>query len=257
MTDLQIDPRRHLNINGSYNIRDLGGYKTLDGKVTRWKSFLRSDDLHLLPPSSQSTLLEYGLTTIVDLRRPDELKEKPNVFKNSPQVKYQNYDLAGDTENPTYPSEISNTSTSFTRVNFSLYYHWIDHRQGEICSILSTLASPDVRTGLFHCAAGKDRTGMIAAILLGIARVPIETIIEDYGLTARFLFEADRSKRIESGEDVSNYTWQDYRRLDCPPNEMLKVLQYIQTKYGGFEKYSRTIGLNDKQIKDLRNHLVE
>ena len=257
MTDLQIDPKRHLNINGSYNIRDLGGYKTLDGKFTSWKSFLRSDDLHRLPPSSQSALLEYGLTTIVDLRRPDELKAKPNVFKNSTQVKYQNYDLAGDIENPTYPSEISNTHTNTTRVNFSMYYHWIDHRQGEICSILSTLASPNIRTGLFHCAAGKDRTGMIAALLLGIARVPIETITEDYGLTARFLFEADRKQRIESGEDVRNYTWQDYQRLYCPPDEMLNVLQYIQHKYDGFEKYSQTIGLNDKQIKNLRDHLVE
>src|SRR4030095_14489658 len=74
---------RHLGLAGTYNLRDTGGYRTLDGRTTRWLTFLRSDSLHRVPPMAQTTLLNYGVRTVIDLRRSDELHVAPNVFASS------------------------------------------------------------------------------------------------------------------------------------------------------------------------------
>ena len=70
-----------------------------------------------------------------------------------------------------------------------LYRSWLDVRQPQIGRILATLAEPDARPAIYHCAGGKDRTGVISALLLGIAGVPDEVIAEDYALSARYLMD--------------------------------------------------------------------
>ncbi|NJM72275.1 MAG: tyrosine-protein phosphatase [Scytonema sp. RU_4_4] len=80
--------QRLLVLEGCYNTRDIGGYETLDGKKTRWRSVLRSDSLHRLTSTCQQTLLDYGVRTIIDLRYLSEVNKAPNVFANSPQVTY-------------------------------------------------------------------------------------------------------------------------------------------------------------------------
>src|SRR5215475_2365688 len=88
---------RHLGLEGTYNLRDTGGYRTLDGRTTRWRTFLRSDSLHRLPHLARTTLLKYGLRTVVDLRRSDELHTAPNVFASSSEVVYHHVSLLADT----------------------------------------------------------------------------------------------------------------------------------------------------------------
>src|SRR5438046_2102734 len=88
---------RHLGLEGTYNMRDTGGYRTLDGRTTRWRTFLRSDSLHRLPHLARTTLLNYGVRTVVDLRRSDELHVAPNVFVHSPDVAYHHVSLLVDT----------------------------------------------------------------------------------------------------------------------------------------------------------------
>src|SRR5689334_7070320 len=87
---------RHLRLAGTYNLRDIGGYCTLDGRTTRWRTFFRSDSLHRVPPMVQTTLLNYGVRTIIDLRRSDELHLAPNVFANSSDVMYHHVSLLAD-----------------------------------------------------------------------------------------------------------------------------------------------------------------
>src|SRR5687767_10529285 len=71
---------RQLSWDGCYNVRDLGGYATIDGGVTRWRAFVRADSLYQLTPAGQAALLDYGVRTIVDLRRARELEHYPNPF---------------------------------------------------------------------------------------------------------------------------------------------------------------------------------
>jgi len=88
---------RHLNLEGTYNLRDMGGYPTLDGRAVRWRTFFRSDSLHRLPLVAQTTLMGYGVRTVIDLRRSDELQVAPNVFAGSSDVAYHHVSLLLDT----------------------------------------------------------------------------------------------------------------------------------------------------------------
>ena len=81
-----IRPKRHLDLEGSYNIRDLGGYSTVDGRSTCWKTFLRADSLHQLASKSQTTLINYGIRAVIDLRDSVEVHDRPNVFSRSSEV---------------------------------------------------------------------------------------------------------------------------------------------------------------------------
>ena len=78
-----LDPRRHLALEGTYNTRDIGGYATGDDRQTRWGVYLRSDSLHQLSEDDRQRLREYGLRTVVDLRRNREMHQEPNVFFDS------------------------------------------------------------------------------------------------------------------------------------------------------------------------------
>ena len=84
-----IDPRRAIAVEGASNVRDLGGYETLDGRQTRWRALFRAADIHALSPSAQSTLIDAGVRTVIDLRGSRELTEAPSVFKDLSGVQYR------------------------------------------------------------------------------------------------------------------------------------------------------------------------
>src|SRR5262245_36563109 len=94
-------PTRHLELEGTYNVRDTGGYATVDGRVTRWRILLRGDSLHRLTPAGQDELVAKGLRTVIDLRHDTELARAPNVFAASDRVRYINISLLNDIPDPT------------------------------------------------------------------------------------------------------------------------------------------------------------
>ena len=249
-----MEPTRRLELEGAYNVRDIGGYETVDGRRTRWKTFLRSDGMHRLSAGEQATLLGYGLKTVVDLRRTDEVVEKPNVFESSHRVAYVRHNLSGDDQaSAPEPAEDLDTAHKTAR-NYSRN---LDSRQAQYRETLATLASPGALPAIFHCTAGKDRTGRIAALILGNAGVHDETIVEDYGISGRYWYES----YLATGSDVDAFsgvqTWQEFQDLASPPGAMRLVLQHLKNRYGGVRGYMRTIGLSDEQIESLRSAALE
>ncbi len=252
MTD-DLDPRRHLEIEGSYNIRDLGGYATLNGRRTRWGRLLRSGSLHRLQDAAQEALLEYGLCTVIDLRTSKELQTRPNPFFSSEKVAYYHQNMEGDaglreTENIPDALEVVERKRR-------TYLAILDECRSQVCATLSLLSLSETLPALFHCAAGRDRTGIIAALVLGICAVPAATIAEDYGLTARFLIDEHLEQNPEISAD--EFTWQEYQRRSCPPETMLGVLQALEERYDGVEGYVRDIGLSESQIESIREAMME
>jgi len=134
------------------------------------------------------------------------------------------------------------------------YCGYLDQCHVQVDRILRTLADAGPQAALFHCAGGKDRTGVIAALLLGLAGVPEETIAADYGLTARYWVVPYRTS---PEADPAIRTWTDYQRAHCPPETMRRVLGHLERIYGGVEGYVRTVGLSEDQIDRLRDRLVE
>ena len=246
-----MQPARHLDIDGVYNLRDLGGYPTADGRQTRWKTFVRAASMDSLPPASQNALIEYGIRTVIDLRKTPETEEKPNVFAGSSQVAYHHQNMMGDEPTPEVVEPVIGLQLA------KLYRSWLDLRQPQIGRILATLAEPEARPAVYHCAGGKDRTGVISALLLGIAGVPDEVIAEDYALSAMYLMDRYFAEEASAESDPGNYTWEDYQREFCPPGAMLNVLEYVNERYGGIERYVRTTGLDSGQIESIRTALVD
>ena len=243
MADI-LHPDRHLELEGAHNVRDLGGYRMQDGRQTRWKRFLRADNLHQLTSASQDALIEYGVRTVIDLRRTQETIDTPNVFADSSRVAYHHHNMIGDTPLPGVPEE-----GEATRRIADTYCIFLDDCKDQTGEILATLAAPGALPALYHCASGKDRTGLISALILGLAGVPEETIAQDYGLSARYLVGRESLPSIS--------TWEDFQREYCPPDTMLITLQHLEQSYGGVEGYMRSIGLQEEQIDSLRTAIVE
>jgi protein-tyrosine phosphatase len=238
---------RHLPLSGTYNVRDIGGYRTRDGHVTRWRTMFRADSLHRLSPEAQTALLAHGVHMVIDLRRSDELRAAPNVFASSTTVTYRHLSLLTDTPDvPGVPQPL-----------VEIYRQMLDARQAQICELLQALAAPGGVPAVVHCSAGKDRTGVIIALALGLVGVDVDTISADYALSATYLvgsfLKATRQRALARG-----YTWEQYQPLvQCPATFMHATLQYIEMRYGGIEAYIRRIGLSHAEIAALRTALVD
>lgn len=242
---------RHFRIAGAYNVRELGGYRTANGATTRWGHFLRADLLDHLTPESVAALKEYGIKTAIDLRAEDELSEKPSDLAQSTGIEYFNHNLLGDDELPDVVRDYE------TAKGMADGYAWIlDERQASIHDALSTLSAPGRLPAVFFCAGGTDRTGLIAALLLGLAGVPNETIAQDYHLSAQAL--VDRWRNLSRPDFVSKEDLASGKVSErlARTDTMRLTLARLENAYGGVEGYVRAIGLTDIQIVRLRDALL-
>lgn len=243
---------RHLPIAGTHNLRDLGGYSTVDGKITRWHTFLRGDALHRLSPTGQQQLLDLGVRTIIDLRFPYEVESEPNVFAGKSSVNYHHISLMSglSAARPT-PSAIARQASLEV-----IYRGILDHCQLTVRTIFEVINQEKEGTVLFHCTAGKDRTGLIAALLLGIANVETETIAKDYALTDQYLGALKdelRKKAAAAGQDMTEYE----HMLESKPEAMRNTIGYINQQYGGVAAYLQHIGLYKSQLNTLYSRITE
>lgn len=257
MTDT-VEPKRHLDLEGSFNIRDIGGYETHDGRRTRWRTFLRSDSLHRIPAASRAALIDYGVRTVIDLRTTDALQDRPDVFAGSGQVRYLHHNMVGDDPlTGTAETTESIESGARWRAVSDQYSVILDHRRAQVCETVRTLAAPGTLPALVHCAGGKDRTGIITALVLELAGVPIETIAEDYAVSGRYLFARYIEDTGAAEVAASGYTWQDYRRECCPPEVMSATLQHLREHYDGVPGYLLGGGVTQGEIDELRAAVVD
>lgn len=246
---------RHLDLEGTVNLRDLGGYETAEGRRTRWRTFLRCGTMHRITDASKAALVDMGLRTVIDLRTTVEIQDQPNVFAGSDHVAYRRQNMVGD--EPQSDSSVTDVMGEVSEMILSSYGRTLDSRQEQVRLTLAALAEPGALPAVYHCAGGKDRTGMISALLLGIAGVPDKTIAQDYALSATYLLDRYMTEQAPPGMVAGSYTAQDYQDEFCPPEGMLAVLTHLRDRYGGVEGYVRAAGLGDLEIDRLRSALVE
>ena len=249
-----IPPQRYLGLEGSYNTRDIGGYPIEGGGLTRWKVFLRSDGMHRLTGGDRARLAAYGVRAVIDLRTPRETVETPNVFADSSEVAYHHCDIIGDAPALITPEQVT-AGLPAARIAHS-YTTWLDHRQAQFAEVLGKLAEPGFGPAVYHCAGGKDRTGIISALLLGLAGVGRETILDDYAITSIFHFR----RAIMGGANALEepvLSAREYEGRYCPRDGMARTLAHLDDRYGGIEAYVSAIGLTGSRIDALRDMLIE
>ncbi|MBM3935219.1 MAG: tyrosine-protein phosphatase [SAR202 cluster bacterium] len=260
MDDL-FDSRRHIKIDGIYNLRDIGGYRTRDNRRTRWRAFFRSDSPHRLTPEAQATLLSHGIKTVVDFRDYSHKSQWEYRLGENAAARYVHLDLLGERlladwlalEEQNGGRLLGNQVKTLT----AMYRRTIDERQEQIAATMSALARPGAMPAMVHCVVGKDRTGLVSALSLGLVGVPEETIAQDYALSGRCLVESYHTYIKPPGLTPATYTWEHYQRDFCPPEVMLSTLDHIIKTYGGVAEYLLTAGVTEQQLNTLRRALVE
>jgi protein-tyrosine phosphatase len=234
---LTSEPVRHLPLDGTRNVRDVGGYPAGPGRQTRWRTLLRSDELTRLPDHAQQQLLDLGLRQVIDLRWPNELESSPNVFRRSPAVRYRSLPLLADDPTP--------------HVGLGgMYRHVFDERASQLADVVRALLDADGVPAIIGCAAGKDRTGVTVALLLDLVGVPTDQIVEDYALSAGFF--ASPVTRVERD---------DWRHeplvVDSPPELMAGALEHLDREYGGARALLRREGVSHGELDRLVDLLTE
>ena len=244
------EPQRHLPLEGSFNIRDLGGYHTTDGQTTQWGQVYRADSLHRLSATSQNELLERGVRTVIDLRGSAELESAPNPFAQHPEVDYLNISLFE-------PLYLSGSLGGGNRADLDLpelYRLALEHSQTPMREVLEAIADSEGAV-LFHCTAGKDRTGLVAAMILGVAGVDSQSIVEDYAATTHYaagLMDHLRQEASAKGHDLSLYN----KLLLSEPEFMQQTLQHLENLYSGPAAYLEEIGLSAETTDKLKQKLL-
>jgi len=242
-------PDRHLELPNLFNLRDLGGYPGADGRLVRWRRLFRADGLQRIADEDVHGLAALGIKTVIDLRRPDEVEvkrlEADGIAYHHHSVQPQDWDVFAYDE-----------QQGSARFLADRYLEMTSLRTDAVAAVLSLIADSSNAPLAFHCAAGKDRTGVVAALTLSLLGVADADVAADYalssGATARWLDWA----RINRPEVVDIVM-----KLPGPwhlaPGEAIELfLEGLRTEHGSVEAYAASIGVGPEVVAQLRGHLL-
>jgi protein-tyrosine phosphatase len=246
-------PTRLVRFDALFNVRDLGGYRTADGGLTRWRTLFRADGLNRAEGDDLARLSAMGLRTVIDLRTPDEAVERGRFPVEHLPVTYHHFPVLQQT----WESVAIDPGTDGSAFLASRYLEMLDEGAGAIADVLQVLAEPAAYPAAFHCAAGKDRTGVLAALVLGVLGVPDETIAADYGLSRAGMASMVDWVRINRPEVLDTMLDQPGVLLEAPPRAMRALLVALRAEHGSVQGYVEAIGLDSSVTDALRTNLVE
>jgi len=234
---------RTVSLGRSLNCRDIGGYPTADGRMVRWGALYRSD-LPVLDDEHDAELEALGLNTVIDLREPEERSARPSsVVGRVPRVLDLSFGLgpmvAAD---PTKAASLR-----------ALYRAAILELGSQIADIVSELCRPGALPALVHCAAGKDRTGMLVGLVLSAIGVADEDVCRDYAMTADNLTTQFFD---DLNEDARNARVDLTSLLDSDVEEMLRLLDLVREVSGDAGAYLMKHGVTLEDLENLRSLLL-
>ena len=242
---------RRLTLNGTSNVRDIGGYLTADGRSVVWRRVLRGDALHRVDNAGRELLAGYELATSLDLREDDERHDAPDHLDAGVRlvsVPLFTYQLP--------PEEASVDPRQFSTLD-EVYKHVVAERGPALAAVLRELARPGALPAIVHCAGGKDRTGIVIALLLASLGVPDDVIAADYEATALFLNEEFREAALDRAVAAGRDRAQFAAMLGCEPRLILDVLEEIRSSHGHVDTYLVHHGLRPEELEQLRSLLLE
>lgn len=241
--------QRLIALDGCLNFRDLGGYPTARGGRVRWRRMFRSDALHALTPGDVERLRDdIGLATVVDLRSTAELRADGDGPLRRAGLAHHHVALFDGAA--VRPEDVAVPVTLADR-----YWLLAEYAKDKIARVLAALATSD-GPAVYHCAAGKDRTGVISAVILGVLGVPDEVIVADYAATQENLDAIiERLMASKSYESVLARLPPD--TLHAEAQTMQTFLERIRATYGDMRGYAQAAGVDTGALEAMRARLVE
>ena len=240
---------RRVPMEGTLNFRDLGGYETADGRRVKWGRIFRSDGLARLTAPDHTLLKQMGIKLVCDFRAPSEVEKSPNKLPPDGSIRTQGLPVVShEFDTVAIMERIKKGDTDWINESLMIdgYIRNIESYADVWGAVIKNLIDPQKRPLVFHCTAGKDRTGVCAALILLTLGVPAEVVIEDHQLSNIFLapFLPKMTKYLQQfGVDIEEVM----PYLVAPRAAIVAVIERIRTQYGTVDRY-----LNSKSGVDLR-----
>ncbi|WP_340316237.1 tyrosine-protein phosphatase [Rhizorhabdus argentea] len=251
---------RIIPLSGGHNFRDIGGYRTVDGRTTAWGLVYRSGTMASLDASDHAVLDKLGLRTVCDFRSTAERTKRPSLFAPDAgfEVWARDYDMSSADFVAIFCHAEANQDRS--RERMIALYHEIAEEQAPAYQELFRRLADGALPLVFHCSAGKDRTGVAAALLLDLLGVPRETIVEDYELTDLFIEKLAEIVRHEPiGDrlaDIDPQIWAPMLRADAA--YLHATFAMMEERFGSARGFLReVIGVDDDMAERIRARLLE
>jgi protein-tyrosine phosphatase len=253
--DTVIVAERLVRLDGPCNFRDLGGYTGAGGRPVRWGRVFRSDHLGDLTEGDIELLVHLGVRTVVDFQGAHEYRGQPRPELPGDRIRRLARPIIdGPADGVTFYDRVMDRSLArFEVADLTAFYLRTLERSAPVFGeVLGLIADPDHHAVVFHCRAGKDRTGLTAALLLGALGVADEDILDDYLLTNRYRsgrrVEELRPQLAAQGIDID-----DFEPLFVAPRQaMADTLAGVANRYGSLEAYL----LGRETLAELRRHLL-
>ncbi len=252
-----------IDLEGAANVRDVGGLPTIDGRVTRSGVLVRADNLQDLTPADVARLTgELGVRTVLDLRTTGELHlEGPGPLRAT-DLAHHHVPLIPEWEGepdsseveravPHRPDRAGRTPTDMT----GYYVGYLEDAPQNLARALRVLADPSTGPALVHCAAGKDRTGVVVAIALSLAGVTRDAVVADYVRSAERI-EAVLARLQASptyGPGLAGLSADDLRPR---AGSMERFLDHVDSAYGGPHGLAMALGVGEETVARLGARLV-
>lgn len=233
-----------LAIDGLINLRDLGGLPTSSGATTLRGRLLRSESPHTLTDSGLRELLDLGIGAVVDLRTTSEREKRPSPLADA-DVQTSHTPIFTDDDD--YPDHLATAA--------EVYCWWFRERRDGVAAAMTAIADAPSAPILVHCHAGKDRTGVIVALVLRLAGVSIDLIADDYaisGVQLADMLARDRVTAVERGMDPVRVE----RIFTVRREAMVQTMECVDAEHGGAVSLLRGIGLDGARVNRLTNLLL-
>ena len=254
-----MEARRVIPLEGGTNFRDLGGYATQGGGRTRWGLVFRSAALHRLTDRDLAATARLGLRVVYDLRADAEREVAPSRLPGGVRCEWMPIEgAASRTKELTdlvLEGRLAEVPLDFLE---RIYEAMAEFAAPTFGRLLTGLADPEGSPALIHCTAGKDRTGVCAALLLSVLGVETPSILDDYELSAAHYTDVQvarsRQQLDEAGIDIERFR----AVFGAPRHALASLLATLRERHGSIERYlEREAGVAPEVFDALRARLVE
>ncbi len=267
--ELELIERHLIPLEGGRNFRDLGGYQTMDGRTIKSGKLFRSGVLHHMTDADYNKIAALGIKTVVDFRANEERESEPTLW-GAGDVNMMTWDYSMDFgQDKNILAEFANPALDAAGAEAlmaQMYRGMAEEQKPHYAGMFARLSASDAPL-LFHCTAGKDRTGIAAALLLTTLGVDRETVIQDYVLSEVI---SSLPEYQNAAPTLSDDMDSSYALLASIPPAALDALMgtrrvYIESafdemtkQYGSVDAYIRSeLGMDEAKVARLKSHFLE
>jgi protein-tyrosine phosphatase len=230
-------PARLIELEASFNFRDLGGYVGAAGRSVRWRRLFRADGLYRLTPADLELLGAFGLRTVIDLRTTAELDQTGRITWPTGELAFHHLPLMD-----VLPDDEDYSQWAHSAYVAEQYGQMLVEGGPVVGAVFDLLADPDNYPLAYHCMVGKDRTGVVSALVLSVLGVSDDVVAADYALSEAAMIRMMEWIRINRSDLFADLETKSASIVAAAPETMALFLKGVEATYGGAVGYLDSIG---------------